>query len=99
MDRQADESLMIHRLFCCNLPLYKSKKGFSAVFVQKLEKRLLKANQRNILWVSYLHAGHHELCFLILRQALSCGKDVNACPSGWQKDFDVFRGLFNWCEG
>lgn len=59
----------------------------------------LEADQRNILWVRHTHAGHHELHFLIPRMELSSGKDFNACPPGWQKDFDVFRDLFNWREG
>lgn len=59
----------------------------------------LDADQRNILWVRHTHAGHHELHFLIPRLELSSGKDFNACPPGWQKDFDVFRDLFNWREG
>ena len=54
----------------------------------------LDADQRNILWVRHTHAGHHELHFLIPRLELSSGKDFNACPPGWQKDFDVFRDLF-----
>ena len=59
----------------------------------------LEADQRNILWVRHTHAGHHELHFLIPRLELSSGKDFNACPPGWQKDFDVFRDLLNWREG
>ena len=59
----------------------------------------LEADQRHILWVRHTHAGHHELHFLIPRLELSSGKDFNACPPGWQKDFDVFRDLFNWREG
>lgn len=59
----------------------------------------LEVDQRNILWVRHTHAGHHELHFLIPRLELSSGKDFNACPPGWQKDFDVFRDLFNWREG
>ena len=59
----------------------------------------LEPDQRNILWVRHTHAGHHELHFLIPRLELSSGKDFNACPPGWQKDFDVFRDLFNWREG
>ena len=59
----------------------------------------LEADQRTILWVRHTHAGHHELHFLIPRLELSSGKDFNACPPGWQKDFDVFRDLFNWREG
>ncbi len=58
----------------------------------------LEPDQRNILWVRHTHAGHHELHFLIPRVELSSGKDFNACPPGWQKDFDVFRDLFNWRE-
>ena len=59
----------------------------------------LEVDQRNILWVRHTHARHHELHFLIPRLELSSGKDFNACPPGWQKDFDVFRDLFNWREG
>jgi len=59
----------------------------------------LDADQRHILWVRHRHAGHHELHFLIPRMELSSGKDFNACPPGWQKDFSVFRDLFNWREG
>ncbi len=59
----------------------------------------LEADQRHILWVRHRHAGHHELHFLIPRMELSSGKDFNACPPGWQKDFAVFRDLFNWREG
>ena len=59
----------------------------------------LEADQRHILWVRHRHAGHHELHFLIPRIELSSGKDFNACPPGWQKDFAVFRDLFNWREG
>ena len=35
---------------------------------------------------------------LIPRMELSSGNDFNACPPGWQKDFAVFRDLFNWKE-
>jgi len=59
----------------------------------------LEADQRHILWVRHRHAGHHELHFLIPRMELSSGKDFNACPPGWQKDFAVFRDIFNWREG
>jgi len=59
----------------------------------------LEADQRNILWVRHRHAGHHELHFLIPRMELSSGKDFNTCPPGWQKEFAVFRDLFNWREG
>ena len=59
----------------------------------------LEADQQHILWVRHRHAGHHELHFLIPRMELSSGKDFNACPPGWQKDFAVFRDLFNWREG
>lgn len=58
----------------------------------------LEADQRNILWVRHTHANHHELHFVIPRMELSSGKDFNACPPGWQKDFSVFRDLFNWRE-
>lgn len=46
----------------------------------------------------HTHAGHHELHFVIPRMELSSGNDFNACPPGWQKDFDVFHDLFNWKE-
>lgn len=59
----------------------------------------LEPDQRNILWVRHTHAGHHELHFVIPRLELSSGKDFNACPPGWHKDFDVFRDLLNWREG
>ena len=59
----------------------------------------LEADQRYILWVRHRHAGHHELHFLIPRMELSSGKNFNACPPGWQKDFAVFRALLNWREG
>ena len=58
----------------------------------------LAPDQRNILWVRHVHAGHHELHFVIPRLELSSGKDFNACPPGWQKDFDVLRDLFNHRE-
>ncbi|MDR2054593.1 MAG: relaxase/mobilization nuclease domain-containing protein, partial [Desulfovibrio sp.] len=58
----------------------------------------LEPDQRNILWVRHIHAGHHELHFVIPRLELSSGKAFNACPPGWQKDFDVFRDLFNHQE-
>lgn len=58
----------------------------------------LEPDQRNILWVRHIHAGHHELHFVIPRLELSSGNDFNACPPGWQKDFDVFRDLFNHRE-
>ena len=51
----------------------------------------LEPDQRNILWVRHVHAGHHELHFVIPRLELSSGNDFNACPPGWQKDFDVYR--------
>lgn len=59
----------------------------------------LEPDQRNILWVRHIHAGHHELHFVIPRLELSSGKDFNACPPGWHRDFDVFRDLLNWREG
>jgi hypothetical protein len=58
----------------------------------------LEPDQRNILWVRHIHAGHHELHFVIPRLEFSSGNDFNACPPGWQKDFDVFRDLFNHRE-
>jgi len=58
----------------------------------------LEPDQRYILWVRHLHAGHHELHFVIPRLELSSGKDFNACPPGWEKDFGVFRDLHNHKE-
>ena len=59
----------------------------------------LEADQRNILWVRHVHAGHHELHFVIPRVELSSGKAFNPCPPGWQKHFDPFRDLHNHREG
>ena len=59
----------------------------------------LESDQSNILWVRHSHAGHHELHFVIPRMELSSGKDLNAFPPGWQKDFAVFRDLLNWRNG
>ncbi len=58
----------------------------------------LEPDQRYILWVRHTHAGHHELHFVIPRLELSSGKDFNAFPPGWQKDFGIFRDMFNWRE-
>ncbi len=58
----------------------------------------LEPDQRNILWVRHLHAGHHELHFVIPRMELSSGKAFNACPPGWEEDFAPFRDLFNHRE-
>ena len=52
----------------------------------------------SILWVRHGHAGHHELHFIIPRVELTTGKAFNPCPPGWQKDFDVFRDLYNFRE-
>ena len=59
----------------------------------------LEPDQRYIVWVRHTHAGHHELHFVIPRMELSSGKDFNACPPDWQKDFSVFRDLQNRREG
>ena len=59
----------------------------------------LEPDQRNILWVRHVHADHHELHFVIPRVELGSGKAFNACPPGWQKDFDVLRDLHNHREG
>ncbi len=59
----------------------------------------LQSDQYDILWVRHTHADHHELHFVIPRMELHSGKAYNPCPPGWQKDFDVFRDLFNWREG
>lgn len=59
----------------------------------------LEPDQYDILWVRHTHAGHHELHFVIPRMELHEGKAYNPCPPGWQKDFDVFRDLYNWREG
>jgi len=58
----------------------------------------LEPDQRYILWVRHVHAGHHELHFVIPRLELSSGNDFNACPPGWEKDFGVFRDLHNHKE-
>lgn len=42
----------------------------------------LEADQRNILWVRHVHAGHHELHFVIPRVELASGKAFNPCPPG-----------------
>lgn len=59
----------------------------------------LEADQRTILWVRHVHAGHHELHFVIPRVELASGKAFNPCPPGWQKHFDLFRDLHNHREG
>lgn len=59
----------------------------------------LEEDQRNILWVRHIHAGHHELHFVIPRVELATGKAFNPCPPGWQKHFDLFRDLNNHREG
>ena len=59
----------------------------------------LEADQRNALWVRHVHAGHHELHFVIPRVELASGKAFNPCPPGWQKHFDLFRDLHNHREG
>ena len=59
----------------------------------------LEPDQRNILWVRHRHAGRHELHFVIPRLDLASGRDFNACPPGWRKDFDIFRDLHNHREG
>lgn len=59
----------------------------------------LEADQRNILWVRHVHAGHHELHFVIPRVELASGKAFNPCPPGWPKHFDLFRDLHNHREG
>lgn len=58
----------------------------------------LEPDQSYILWVRHTHADHHELHFVIPRLELSSGKDFNAFPPGWQKDFGIFRDMFNWRE-
>ncbi len=58
----------------------------------------LEPDQRNILWVRHVHAGHHELHFVIPRMELSSGKAFNACPPGWEEDFAPFRDLCNHRE-
>ncbi len=55
----------------------------------------LEPDQRYILWMRHTHAGHHELHFVIPKVDLSSGKDFNAFPPGWQKDFGIFRDMFN----
>ncbi|UQZ88837.1 hypothetical protein C4J81_06340 [Deltaproteobacteria bacterium Smac51] len=59
----------------------------------------LEPDRYNILWVRHIHAGHHELHFVIPRIELSTGRAMNAFPPGWQKDFDPLRDLYNHREG
>ncbi len=58
----------------------------------------LEQDQYNILWVRHSHTQHHELHFVIPRVELATGKAFNACPPGWQKDFDIWRDLHNLQE-
>ncbi|MBM7074669.1 relaxase/mobilization nuclease domain-containing protein [Shewanella sp. 202IG2-18] len=57
----------------------------------------LYADQYNILWVRYTHAGHHELHFVTPRVELSTGNSLNIKPPGerTQQHFDDFRSEIN----
>ncbi|OEU70304.1 MAG: hypothetical protein BA863_08795 [Desulfovibrio sp. S3730MH75] len=52
-------------------------------------------DQYSVLWVRHSHAGHHEMHFIIPRTELTQDKAMNACPPGWQKQYDVWRDLWN----
>lgn len=52
----------------------------------------LEPDQYSILWVRHSHAGHHELHFVIPRTELRTDKALNACPPGWDKQYNP------WCE-
>jgi hypothetical protein len=55
----------------------------------------MEPDQFAILWVRHSHAGHHELHFIIPRTELRQDKAFNPCPPGWQKQYDVWRDLWN----
>ncbi len=55
----------------------------------------MESDQYSILWVRHSHAGHHELHFIIPRTELHQDKAMNPCPPGWQKQYDVWRDLWN----
>lgn len=55
----------------------------------------MESDQYSILWVRHSHAGHHELHFIVPRTELRSDKAMNPCPPGWQKQYDVWRDLWN----
>ncbi|TIH12451.1 hypothetical protein D0S45_18000 [Marinifilum sp. JC120] len=55
----------------------------------------MEPDQYSILWVRHSHAGHHELHFIIPRTELRQDKAMNPCPPNWQKQYDVWRDLWN----
>ncbi len=55
----------------------------------------MEPDQYSVLWVRHSHAGHHEMHFIIPRTELTQDKALNACPPGWQKQYDVWRDLWN----
>lgn len=55
----------------------------------------MESDQYSILWVRHSHAGHHELHFIVPRTELRQDKAMNPCPPGWQKQYDVWRDLWN----
>jgi Relaxase/Mobilisation nuclease domain len=57
----------------------------------------LERDQYSILWVRHIHAGHHELNFLVPRVELSTGHSLNIRPPANQAQelFDTFRSMVN----
>lgn len=55
----------------------------------------LQPDQYSVLWVRHNHNAHHELHFIIPRTELHQEKAFNPCPPGWQKQYDVWRDLWN----
>ncbi|WP_170830394.1 relaxase/mobilization nuclease domain-containing protein [Maridesulfovibrio ferrireducens] len=55
----------------------------------------MEPDQYSILWVRHSHAGHPELHFIIPRTELRQDKAMNPCPPNWQKQYDVWRDLWN----
>lgn len=55
----------------------------------------MEPDQYSVLWVRHSHAGHHEMHFIIPRTELTQDKAMNPCPPGWQKQYDVWRDLWN----
>ncbi len=55
----------------------------------------LEPDQYTVLWVRHDHNPHHELHFIMPRTELYKGKALNPCPPNWQKQYDVWRDLWN----
>ncbi len=57
----------------------------------------LEPDQYSILWTRHIHAGHHELNFLIPRIELTTGLSLNIRPPGPKATdlFDTFRSMIN----